>query len=86
MANTPIDQWIRDNYQTKIRYNPEYDSDEINEQSRVYKTFGEGKIMIPVVLGAKFLGDLTNSKNIEECRKVELLYSTNMLNFIQQRK
>jgi len=29
---------------------------------------------------------LTGSKNIEECRKVELLYSTNMLNFIQQRK
>lgn len=66
MANSPIDQWIRDNYQTKIRNNTEYGTDEINEQSLVDKTFGEGKIMIPVVLGAKFLGDLTNSKNIEE--------------------
>ena len=65
MANSPNDQWIRDNYQTKIRNNTEYGTDEINEQSLVDKTFGEGKIMIRVVLGAKLLGDITNSKNIE---------------------
>ncbi|MBN1469125.1 MAG: phosphatase PAP2 family protein [Fusobacteriaceae bacterium] len=65
MANTNVDQWIRDEYQTKIRNNPEYGTDEINEQSAIDKTFGEGKIIIPVALTAKFLGAISGADFIE---------------------
>jgi membrane-associated phospholipid phosphatase len=66
MANSNIDQWLRDNYQDEIRYNPNYDSDKIDDTSAFFKIFGEGKILIPVAVGAKLLGSYSGVESVEK--------------------
>lgn len=52
MANTDIDQSLRDFYQDDVR------SDSTDEIARSFKQFGEGSLMVPIALGAGIVGNL----------------------------
>jgi len=58
LANTSADRRIQDWYQESLR------SKETDNLSSAVKPFGEGMIMVPLYLGAAFLGELAKSKKL----------------------
>ena len=59
MANSPIDQSIRDLYQTKIR------DTNSNNQAKIAKQFGEGDIMIPLMFIFNGAGSLLENNELQ---------------------
>lgn len=60
MANSPLDQSIRDFYQNKIR------NENTDYLSKTTKLFGEGDIMIPLMFALDGMGSILNNNELKD--------------------
>ncbi len=60
MANSSIDQSIRDFYQNELR------NDITDNQSKITKLFGEGDIMIPLMFALDGIGSILKNKELKD--------------------